>query len=152
MTNYELAAVFQDIADLLEIRGENRFKIRAYQTAVDTIRGFPRELEEMVADGEDLHTIPGVGDAIAKKSTELITTGRLQFYEDLKKEFPAGITNLLKIRGVGPKTVNKLMANGINSMDELEASITSGTLMGIMPPNTVENIIQYFEKLHGKGS
>jgi DNA polymerase (family 10) len=152
MTNIEIAAIFQDIADLLEIKGENKFKIRAYQNAVETIRSFPRELVVMVADGKDLRSIPGVGEAITKKSVELITTGRLQFYEDLKKEFPEGIAALLKIRGVGPRTVNKLMREGITSMDELEMAIGSGKLMGIVNPNIVESIISHFERLHSKGS
>jgi DNA polymerase (family 10) len=125
--NSEVAKVFQDIADLLELKGENVFKIRAYQKAARAIDHYPTELEAMVGEGEDLHGIPGVGEAIAKKTTELVTTGRLGYYEDLKAEFPQGITNLLAIPGIGPKTANRLSSElGINSVDELERAIDDG--------------------------
>ena len=108
MKNSEVAKVFQDIADLLELKGENVFKIRAYQKAARAIEHYPRELKAMIDEGEELQSIPGVGEAIAKKATELITTSKLGYYENLKAEFPQGITNLLAIPGIGPKTANKL--------------------------------------------
>jgi DNA polymerase (family 10) len=70
MKNSEAAKVFQDIADLLELKGENVFKIRAYQKAARAIDYHPRELEAMIEEGEDLQSIPGVGEAIAKKAVE----------------------------------------------------------------------------------
>jgi DNA polymerase (family 10) len=108
LRNSEVSRVFQDVADLLELKDENVFKIRAYQNAARSIEYHPRELEVMINDGEDLQSIPGVGEAIAKKATELITTGKLAYYENLKAEFPEGITNLLSIPGIGPKTASKL--------------------------------------------
>jgi len=90
MNNKEIARVFQDIADLLEKKKENWFKIRAYQKAVRSIEHLPVELEQLVAE-DKLKEIPGVGEAIAKKITELVTTGKLDYYEKLKTEFPEGI-------------------------------------------------------------
>jgi DNA polymerase (family 10) len=85
MKNAEVAKVFQDIADLLELKGENPFKIRAYQRAVFSLEHLPQEVEELVGEGR-LREVPGVGEAIAKKITELVTTGRLEYYERLKAE------------------------------------------------------------------
>jgi len=85
MNNKEIAKVFQDIADLLELKGENPFKIRPYQKAARSIEHLPVEVEGLVAE-DKLREIPGVGEAITKKITELVTTGRLGFYEKLKAE------------------------------------------------------------------
>ena len=89
MKNSEICKVFQDIADLLELKGENQFKIRAYQRVVRSIEHLPVEVEQLVRE-DRLKEIPGVGEAITKKITELVTTGRLEYYEKLKAEFPEG--------------------------------------------------------------
>ena len=82
MKNSEIARVFQDIADLLELKGENIFKIRAYQKVSRSIEQLPVEVEQLVRE-ERLREIPGVGEAINKKITELVTTGRLEYYQKL---------------------------------------------------------------------
>jgi DNA polymerase (family 10) len=87
MKNSEIAKVFQDIANLLELKGENPFKIRAYQKVARSIEHLPVEVERLVVE-DKLREIPGVGEAIAKKITELVTTGHLGYYEKLKAEFP----------------------------------------------------------------
>jgi len=153
MKNSDVAKVFQDIADLLELKGENVFKIRAYQKAARAIEHYPRELEDMVGEAEDLHSIPGVGEAIARKTTELITTGRLGYYDDLKAEFPRGITNLLAIPGIGPKTANKLSSElGIDSVDELERAIDDGRLAQLfrLGEKTAGNILHQIQALRRK--
>ncbi len=86
MKNTEIAAVFQDIADLLERQQENIFKIRAYRKAAGSIGELTVEVEELAREGR-LKEIPGVGEAITKKITELVTSGRLEYYEKLKAEF-----------------------------------------------------------------
>jgi DNA polymerase (family 10) len=153
MKNSEVAKVFQDIADLLELKGENVFKIRAYQKAARAIEHHPRELEAMIDNGEDLHSVPGVGEAIAKKTTELITTGRLGYYDDLKAEFPQGITNLLTIPGIGPKTANKLSSElGISSVDELERAINDRRVAKLfrLGEKTADNILHQIQALRRK--
>ncbi|MGQ9546137.1 MAG: DNA polymerase/3'-5' exonuclease PolX [Dehalococcoidia bacterium] len=153
MKNSEVAKVFQDIADLLELKGENVFKIRAYQKAARAIEHHPRELKVMLEEGEDLQSIPGVGEAIAKKATELITTGRLGYYENLKAEFPPGITNLLAIPGIGPKTANKLSDElGISSVDELEQAIKEGRVARLfrLGDKTAENMLRQIQALRRK--
>ena len=153
MKNNEVAKVFQDIADLLELKGENVFKIRAYQKAARAIEYHPRELRVMIDEGEDLQSIPGVGEAIAKKAAELITTGELGYYENLKAEFPQGITNLLAIPGIGPKTANKLSNElGITSVDELERAIHAGRVARIfrLGEKTADNILHQIQALRRK--
>jgi DNA polymerase (family 10) len=153
MKNSEVAKVFQDIADLLELKGENVFKIRAYQKAARAIEYHPRELEAMLAEGEDLQSISGVGEAIAKKAAELMTTGKLGYYENLKTEFPEGITNLLDVPGIGPKTANKLSSElGISSVDELEHAIKDGRVAELfrLGEKTADNILRQIQALRRK--
>ena len=87
MKNSEIAAVFDDIAGMLRLRKDNIFKIRAYEKVARAIEGLPVAVEQLVAEGR-LSEIPGAGEAITKKITELVTTGRLEYYERLKAEFP----------------------------------------------------------------
>ena len=87
MKNSEVARVFQDIADLLELKRGNIFKIRAYQKVALSIEHLPVEVEQLVTE-DRLNELPGVGEAITKKITELVTTGKLDYYDKLKAEFP----------------------------------------------------------------
>jgi len=88
--NSQIAKIFQDIADLLELKEENQFKIRAYQRVVRSIEHLPVEVEQLVKE-DRLKEIPGVGEAITKKITELVTTGHLEYYEKLKAELAEGV-------------------------------------------------------------
>jgi DNA polymerase (family X) len=153
MKNTAIAKVFQDIADLLELKGENVFKIRAYQKAARAIEHHPREVKIMIEEGEELRDIPGVGEAIAKKTTELVTTGKLGYYENLKAEFPEGITNLLAIPGIGPKTANRLSRDlGVSSVDALEEAIKSGRVAKLfrLGDRTADNMLQQIQALRRK--
>ncbi len=85
MKNTEIAAVFKDIAYLLKCKKDNIFKIRAYEKVAGSIESLPVEVEQLVEE-DRLKEIPGVGEAINKKITELVTTGRLEYYEKLKAE------------------------------------------------------------------
>lgn len=152
MKNTEIARVFQDIADLLEIKGENKFKIRAYRTASQIIDHLPEEIEVMLGEGQDLKTIPGVGEAISKKAAELVKTGKLGYYEELKAEFPEGITRLLEIPGVGPKTATKLGELGVKTVEELEKAIMDGRVASLfrMGDKTAENILHQIQAMRRK--
>ena len=86
MNNREIAAIFDDIAGMLKVKKENIFKIRAYQKAARSIEGLAVEVAQLVAE-DRLRGVPGVGEAISKKITELVTTGKLGYYERLKAEF-----------------------------------------------------------------
>ncbi len=151
MKNSEIIKVFEDIADLLELKEENPFKIRAYRNVVQAIEHLPVELEQLVAE-DRLKEVPGVGEAIAKKITELVTTGRLGLYERLRAEFPEGVSDLLDIPGVGPKTAILLINElGIKSIDELEAAIVSGKVASLphIGDKTAENILRQIQAIQG---
>ena len=153
MKNTAIAKVFSDIADLLELKGENAFKIRAYQKAARAIEHYPKEIRIMLDEGDDLRNISGVGEAIAKKTTELVSTGKLGYYENLKAEFPEGITNLLAIPGIGPKTANRLSRElGISSVDALEQAIHDGRVAKLfrLGDKTANNILQQIQALRRK--
>ena len=152
MNNKQIARVFEDIADLLELKGENPFKIRAYQKVVRSIEHLPVELEQLVKE-DRLREVPGVGEAINKKITELVTTGKLEYYEKLKAEFPEGLSTLLSIPGVGPKTAMLLSTElGVTSADELEAAIVGGEVARLyrMGDKTAENILHQIQAMRRK--
>jgi DNA polymerase (family X) len=151
--NSEIARVFEDIASLLELKGENRFKVRAYQRAARSIEFLPKEIEVMLQQGEDLRGIAGVGEAISKKAVELVTTGRLSYYEELQTQIPPGTTALLEIPGIGPKIASKLASElKISGIDELEQAILNGrvaTLAGL-GSKTADNIMRQIQSLRRK--
>jgi DNA polymerase (family 10) len=152
MNNKQIAKVFEDIADLLELKGENVFKIRAYQKVVRAIEQLPVELEQLVKE-DRLKEVPGVGEAIAKKITELVNTGRLEYYEKLKAEFPEGISALLDIPGIGPKTAMLLSSDlGIRTVDELEKAILEGKVAQLprLGEKTAENILRHIQAVRHK--
>ena len=108
MTKNEIADVLNEIALLLELKGENPFKIRAYQTGARVVEGFESdELERLVASKE-LQTVKGIGDALGQKITELCTTGKLEFFEKLKASIAPGLVELLEIPSLGPKKIKVL--------------------------------------------
>ncbi|MDD5495037.1 MAG: DNA polymerase/3'-5' exonuclease PolX [Dehalococcoidia bacterium] len=153
MKNADIATVFENIADLLELKGENKFKIRAYSRAAQVISHLPEEMELMHEEGKDFQDVPGIGEAIAKKSLELITTGKLQYYEDLKSQFPEGIINLMDLPGIGPKTAYRLATElKITSIDQLEQAIRDGRVMALerMGEKTAANILHSIEAFRRK--
>lgn len=127
MDNREIAKVFADIAVLLQLKGERVFKTRAYRRASEIASHHPRDLTALSEEQGELKAIPGIGDAIASKIQELSRTGRLEFYENLKAEFPAGLLSIMEIPGVGPKTALRAAEElGISTVEELERSIEAG--------------------------
>lgn len=149
MNNIEVARVFQDIADLLDLKGETPFKIRAYQKAVRSIEQLPVGLDQMRREGR-LRDVPGVGEAIEKKIVELLTTGRLMYHEDLRSEFPPGVISLLQVPGIGPKTAMRLSTElGIKSPEELEVAIVDGRVEGLyrLGEKTAENILHHLRSM-----
>ena len=131
MTNHEIAEIFQRIGDMLDILGENRFKVLAYRRAAENIQVLGQDLRIYWQAGT-LQEIPGIGSAIAEKIDELLTTGRLEFYERLQDQVPPGVVSLLEIPEVGPKTAKLLWEQlGLQSVAEVEAVARSGQLRAL---------------------
>jgi len=108
VVNATIAAIFEEIADLLDIQGANPFRIRAYRNAARTIGGLGTDVRTLVEQGADLKALPGIGDDLAAKITEIVQTGKSSFLERLRREVPPAVTELLKIPGLGPKRVRTL--------------------------------------------
>ncbi len=140
----KIAEIFEKISELLEIKGDNIFKIRAYLNASRVISQFPGNIEDAVLKGE-LSKIPGIGKDIASKIEELVKTGRLIYYEELKKTVPEGIFELLKLRGLGPKKTKILYEKlGIKNIADLKTALEDNKLSHLdgFGEKTVSNLIE----------
>ena len=127
MDNQAIARVFGEIADLLEIKGENPFKIRAYRNAADVIATCA-EVVGLMSDVQ-IRALSGVGKDLALKIREIVTTGRSVFHQELLAEFPSTMLDLLTLQGVGPKTVAFLYSSlDISSLEALEAAAKAGRI------------------------
>lgn len=127
--NAEIAAMFDQAAELLEIKGDNPFRIRAYRRAARTIETLPTSAAAMLASGEELSELPGVGEDLAGKIAEIIKKGKFTLLEQLKRETPGGLAKLLEIPGMGPKRVKLLFDElGVRSLDDLRRAAKAGRL------------------------
>lgn len=145
--NSEIAKIFDDIARILQIKDDNRFKIRAYERVAATIENLPMEVETIYRIGQ-LDEIPGVGDAISKKIGELIETGKLEYYENLKKSIPSGVLELLNISEIGPRKAKLFYEElGIDSIAKLEKFAREHKLQNLpgMGKKAEENILRGIE-------
>jgi DNA polymerase (family 10) len=128
MQNPDIARLFDEVADLLEIQDANPFRVRAYRNAARTIRDFPEPLTDVVRAGtQDLTDIAGIGDDLAEKITEIVTTGELGLRQQLAKKLPAGLLDLLRIPGLGPKRVKLLYKKlKVKSAGDLAKALDAG--------------------------
>ncbi|HOK71967.1 MAG TPA: helix-hairpin-helix domain-containing protein, partial [Bacillota bacterium] len=125
--NLAVAASFSEIADLLEIMGDNPFKVRAYRRAAEAIAGLDEPASEILA--RDPGSIPGVGDALRAKVEEMESTGRIEYLEKLRLEVPAAILALIEVPGIGPKTAWKLYESlGVEDEASLLAAARAGKI------------------------
>jgi DNA polymerase (family 10) len=130
--NADIAAIFEEIADLLEIQGANPFRVRAYRNAARTVGEFGRDLAAMVARGQSLPKIPGIGEDLTRKIHEIATTGKSSFLERLHRELPATITELLHVPGLGPKKVKALYDQlRVDSLEDLRAAAQAGRIRAL---------------------
>ena len=131
MTDTQIARRFRQIGDILEIKGENPFKIKAYRTACDTIDALEDNLADIDARGE-LQNIPGFGPAIVGKTREFLTTGTCELWEKIKSDVPAGVIQLAGIRGVGPKVAAQVFKElNVTTVDALEIAAQNGQLQAL---------------------
>lgn len=152
MRNFEVANVFKEIADILEIKDENPFRIRAYRRAAQNIEALTEAVEELAQRG-DLEKVPGIGKDLALKVQEVLSTGGLKYLENLKKEIPESLVEFLSIPGMGPKTAKLLYDQlGVDSVEKLEELAKGHKLQGLpgIRAKTEENILRGIE-LYKKG-
>jgi len=122
--NADIAAIFEEIADLLEIEGANVFRVRAYRNAARTLQELGRDVRAMVQREEDLTELPGIGEDLAGKIKEIVDTGRCAALDKLHKQLPPAMTELLKIPGLGPKRVKALYHElDIHTVEQLQCAV-----------------------------
>jgi len=141
MKNPQVTQVFHEIADLLELSGENPFRIRAYRRAAMNVEAIPKDVAAM-SEGE-LQSLPGIGKDLAHKIRQFVDTGRIDVHEELQKKIPRGLLEILRVPGIGPKTARLLFdRKKVKSLEELEALIREGKLAGLpgIQAKTEENI------------
>ena len=144
MKNAEIAALFSEIADFLEIKGENPFRVRAYRRAAQAMEGLAEDVAAL-ADRGELLEIPGIGRDLAGKIQEFLQCGVVEYLEGLRREIPVGVVELMRIHGVGPKTAKLLYEQvGVDSVEKLEELAKEHKLAGVpgIQAKTEENILK----------
>ncbi len=127
--NEDIAAVFDEIADLLEIEGDNPFRVRAYRNGARTLRALGQDVRTLIERGEDVTRLPGIGKNLATKIHEILETGHCRTLDKLRKRVPADLTELLKIPGLGPRRVHALYHElDIHNHEQLERAARDGLI------------------------
>jgi len=152
--NLAIARVLDEIADLLEIKDENPFKIRAYRNAAETIADEPEPVAALSPQAR--LALPGIGKDLAAKIGELVQTGAIAYHQQLLQEFPPTMLDLLRLQGVGPKTVARLYREiGVGSLEELERAAGDGRIrrmkgMGVKKESQILKALEQ-RRRHGSG-
>lgn len=155
MRNDELATVFSNISALLGLKGEAGYMVRSYQNAARSIGHFPGEVAALADDAAKLQEISGVGKEIAAKIQELVATGKLDFYERLQEEFPPGLTTIMAVSGIGPKTAYRFVQElGISTLEELKEALDDGraATMPRLGAKAVEKIRRNLDSMPATGA
>jgi len=148
MDKEQVAEILAEIGTLLELKGENPFKTRAYANAARTIESLSEPLTKIVAENR-LGEIKGVGEALTKKITELVATGKLTYYDELKASIPPGLIEMLEIPGLGPKKIQALNQKlGVDSVEKLEAACNAGKVAELVGfgEKTQSNLLEGIER------
>lgn len=127
-----MAEIFGEIGDIMDIQGENVFRVNAYRRAAQVISHYPYDLADSYTKTGKIEKIPGIGVDLEKKIIEMISTGRLLFHEQLVQSFPKGLLDMLRIRSVGPKKVKLFFGTlGIQNLEQLKKAAATGQLRGL---------------------
>jgi DNA polymerase (family 10) len=152
--NTRISAVLDQVADLLEIENANPFRTRAYRKAARTIEALHRPVTEMIARGESLDDLPGIGADLAEKITEIAETGTLPLLKQLERGTPPGLPSLMRLEGLGPKRVHILhTALGISDIAGLEKALQRGKLRELkgFGPKTEKRLLKSIALHRGEG-
>jgi DNA polymerase (family 10) len=147
--NEDIARVFDEIADLLEIQGANPFRVRAYRNGARTVRQLQEEVADMVGRGDDLTLLPNIGTALAEKMVEIVETGTHRMVKTLEAEVPPGLAEMLQLPGLGPKRVAALHHElDIRTIEQLHKAAKDGRLATLpgLGPKTEARVLEALEK------
>ena len=153
METDRVARILNEMGTILELRGENPFRSRAYHNAAQALKTLPGDLSEMVTEGS-LKQVPGIGDTLLDKITRLVTTGSLPEYESLRRDTPPGLIALLRVPGLGPKKIKALNDElGVEGLAGLKAAAESGRIAALkgFGGKTQENILKGITFLESAG-
>ena len=153
-TNYELAERFEEMASLLELTGANAFRINAHIRVARALESFSTDLTTMIDTPKSIEAIDGIGASSAKKIIEFITTGEISDLNTLRKKVPDGLIEVLKVPGLGPKTVRKIWTElNVESVEELKSAIQDGSLESLprMGAKTIANISEAITFMESSG-
>ena len=148
MENSQVAEIFDEISDLLELKGSNPFRVRSYRNAAQSLRNMSNRLEDLVADDQDLSDIPDIGEATAKKISEILKKGTCKRLEQLRRQVPAGLLDLMHIPGIGARKAMKLNRKlNIDSLDDLKTACRNHKVSELdgMGRKTEEKILRGIE-------
>jgi len=154
ITNKEIAQIFSKTADLMEIKGENPFKVRAYRNAARIIENSSKDFNKLVKEGFDLTRLPGIGKDLSEYIKEIVTTGEFSKLKELQSQIPQGLVEMLSIEGLGPKRVKQIYdAFHVTSLEELRKFANSGKLDELpgFGPKLIEKILKGIKQLKKAG-
>jgi DNA polymerase (family 10) len=151
--NSDVVAIFEEIADLLDIEGANQFRVRAYRNAARTIETLSRPVADMLEEGKDLTELEGVGEDLAGKIEEIVKTGGLAQLDEVRARTPPALAEMLRLHGLGPKRVQKIHQElDVNSLEDLKTAAAEGEIRELegLGPKTEEKILDELERAQDK--
>ncbi len=152
--NHDITEIFEKVADLLEIEGANPFRVRAYRNAARVVGGMSQSLADLVARGEDLTRLPGVGQDLAGKITEIVKTGDLGLLKELEGRTPPALARLMNVAGLGPKRVHILHEKlGVTTAEDLKAAAQAGKIKELkgFGPKIEQLVLEGLDQLAAAG-
>lgn len=154
MNNADVAATLSEVAELLELKNESGFRIRAYENAAKALGNQTEDVRALVASGE-LVKIKGIGSGIARTIEELLSTGHVEYLDGLRSEFPEGVRRLMSVPGVGPSLARRVYQElGVSNLDELRAAAEDGRLAGLsgLGEKSAENVLRAMQRVNKQES
>jgi len=151
--NSDVSDVLNKMADLLDIEGANPFRIRGYRNAARTVSSLPQNVSDLIQSGKDLSELPGIGKDLAGKIKEIVETGSIAQLEEIEGRMPAGLSNLMKVAGLGPKRVKTLHQHlGVTDLKELREAARQGKVSELegFGKNTEQKILEEIEATEGR--
>lgn len=150
MENAEIAEIFEEIGDLLDLKDANQFRIRSYRSAARTVRDLSRRIEDVVAQGEDLSELPNIGEKTADKIHEILEKGTCKRLEELREQMPGDLPQLMDVPDIGPRTAEQLHEElNVETLEELQQAAENEEIRELegLGLKTEENILQGIETL-----